>query len=128
MRKVALAALALAACTPAVPPRVDQGSVQQSLTLAARQVQRCYRTPRISTPGRQIVTRLRVRLAADGTLAQMPFVLYQFGVAPGREADARAMAEAAIRAVMRCTPITLSPPLPDRERVFDLTFAPLARG
>jgi len=44
---------------------------------AAGQVKRCYRSPRIPSVGRQIVTHLRVRYSIDGRLEEAPRFLSQ---------------------------------------------------
>jgi hypothetical protein len=81
--------------------------VQAALQSAAQQVRRCYRSPRVAGSGRQIVTRLRVRLTPEGELAGLPVLLVQSGVTPANARAARPMAEAAIEAVMRCAPLHL---------------------
>jgi len=129
-----LAALLASGCAPAVQapvvraPAVDT-LADSALALAARQVQRCYRSPRIASTGRQIVTRLRVRLAADGQVAGLPTVVLQDGVTPDNQPFAGRMAEAAIAAVIRCAPLQL-PETYYRDGIteFDLTFSPVARG
>lgn len=102
-------------------------NVEQVLTLAAAQVRRCYRPPQVSSEGKQIVTRLRVRYGADGQLTQLPVVIAQDGLNTRNRSYAGRMAEAAIGAVMRCTPLRLPTGFPpDRTIAFDLTFSPLA--
>lgn len=104
-----------------------QLSVERALAAAATQVRRCYRSPRVSFEGRQIVTRLRVRFSGDGQLAQLPVVIGQTGVTARNQPYAGRMAEAAIAAVLRCTPLQLPEGFPaDRALAFDLTFSPLA--
>jgi hypothetical protein len=103
-----------------------QAQVDQALQNAAAQVRRCYRAPRVSSGGRLIVTRLRVRLTPEGTLAGLPMLLNQSGVTPTNRPHAAPMAEAAIEAVMRCTPLDLPADLyAGGWREFDLTFSPL---
>lgn len=112
-------------CTmlPAEPGRHE---VEQALQSAARQVQGCYRAPRVSSAGRQIITRLRVRLMPDGQLAGLPILLGQSGVTPSNRTSAAPMAQAAIAAVLRCAPLRLPPDLHARGwSAFDLTFSPL---
>ena len=109
---------------PAAPAR--HGEVEQALQSAARQVHRCYRAPRVSSAGRLIVTRLRVRLTPDGQLAGLPILIGQSGVTPSNRTSAAPMAQAAIAAVMRCAPLRLPPDLYARGwSAFDLTFSPL---
>jgi hypothetical protein len=124
----------LAACAPMAPaprpavtastPRVPVEAVMRA---AATQVRRCYRSPRIASAGKQIVTRLRVRVTGDGQLTQLPVVIAQDGVTAGNSAYAGRMAEAAIGAVMRCAPLQLPAGFPAARTVaFDLTFSPVA--
>src|SRR5687768_1528080 len=110
---------------PARPaPRIEAGAV---LALAASQVQRCYRSPRVSFEGRQIVTRLRVRFTGDGQLVQLPVVIDQSGLTPRNRPYAGRMAQAAIAAVLRCAPLRLPDGLSAAHAfAFDMTFSPLA--
>jgi hypothetical protein len=97
--------------------------------LAARQIKRCYRTPRVASSGKQISTRLRVRYRPDGGLADVPQIVWQRGVTPANQAYAADMAEAAGLAVMRCAPVDLPPELYSKGwSVLDLTFSPGARA
>ena len=123
-----LLATALAgACAPLPPRAPARADVDAALQSAAHQVRRCYRTPRVSSDGRQIVTQVRVRLTADGRLSGLPRLRWQMGVTPANEGYADVMAQAAIEAVMRCAPISLPPDLYAHGWTeFDLTFSPLA--
>lgn len=132
---ILLLVVAPAACAPLAPtprsaapataaPRV---AVEALMRAAATQVRRCYRSPRIATAGKQIVTRLRVRFTGDGQLSHLPVVIAQDGVTAGNSAYAGRMAEAAIGAVMRCAPLQLPAGFPATRSIrFDLTFSPLA--
>ena len=118
---------ALAGGCAALPGPPRQVQVEQALRSAAQQVRRCYRSPRVPSAGRQIVTRLRVRLTPEGELAGLPILVRQSGVTPSNRNYAEPMAEAAIAAVMRCAPLRLPPDLYARVwSVFHLTFSPLA--
>src|SRR5688572_22282749 len=111
----------LVAASPAESARVDE-----MLDLTAAQVRRCYRAPRVSSEGRQIVTRLRVRVNGDGQLAELPSVVAQEGLTNANRPYAARMAEAAIGAVMRCAPLRMPAGLTlTRAIAFDLTFSPL---
>ena len=124
-------ALALAACTTAPPGRSgpDPRLVASATTSAAQQVKRCYRAPRLTREARQISTRLRVRYAADGQLAELPVLLSQSGITPANRAHAPAMAEAAMVAVVRCSPLSLPSELYHAGwDEFDLTFSPPSFG
>lgn len=123
------AMLALAGCVAPAADRPDPQLIRQVVADAAAQVRRCYRTPRVTRPARQIVTRLRVRLAPDGTLLAEPEVIAQHGVTPVNQLFAPQMAEAAIQSVLRCAPLILPPELYDIGwNEFDLTFSPGAMG
>lgn len=121
----------LAGCAPrpapiAAPARPDPEAVRV-IAMAADQVKRCYRAPRVGRDGRGIATVLRVAYAPDGTLAELPSLLRQRGVAPDTAAIARQLAEAAALAVVKCVPLRLPA---ERYRggwdSFELTFSPKA--
>ena len=99
----------------------------RAMELAAQQVRRCYRGPRVSSSGRQIVTRVRVRIDPEGAITGLPAVISQDGVSPANQAYAAEMAQAAIEAVLRCAPLRLPA---DAHRgvglTIDLTFSPSA--
>ena len=128
----AVLTLALAACAQsqpvritAAPPAPDPKAVARATQAAADQVRRCYAAPRVGREGRQIVTRLLVRLKPDGSLAEPPSLLDQQGITPRNRIFASAMAAAAADAVERCTPLALPPELYERGwDTFELTFAP----
>ncbi|PSJ37578.1 cell envelope integrity protein TolA [Allosphingosinicella deserti] len=106
---------------------LDPGDVERAIATAARQVRRCYRAPRIGSLGRSIVTRLRVRYAADGSLIGLPLLVSQSGITPANQIFAPHMARAATEAVIRCSPITLPSTLHDGGwSEIDLTFGPRA--
>ena len=125
------AAIALAACVHAPEPevRVDPVIANAVLASAAAQVRRCYRSPGTSSASRRIITRLAVRLNADGSLAQLPVLLGQSGVDADNGAEAPRMAAAASLAVIRCAPLRLPP---DQYALIwhsiELTFSPLRRA
>jgi hypothetical protein len=124
--------LPLIAAGCASPPAVSRlrvaTEVETALTRAAAdQVKRCYRPPRVPAAGKRIVTRLRVRFAADGRLVETPLLVSQQGVTPENSPYAGPMAEAASMAVIRCAPLRL-PGEPNKGGWgwFDLTFSPRA--
>lgn len=98
-----------------------------ALASAASQVKRCYRTPRVSHSGRQIVTTLRVRMTPEGFPDGMPTVVAQHGVNAANSIFAGRMAEAAIVAVVRCAPFQFPAELYQSGwHELELTFSPLA--
>jgi hypothetical protein len=123
-----LAAMLFGACATTPAPRgPDRAAVARVVAMAAGQVQRCYRSPRIPGEGRRITVVLRVRYSADGALAGFPTLIEQRGVTPENQLYARRMVEAAMLAVMRCSPINLPAELYQGGwDEFDLTFSPRA--
>jgi hypothetical protein len=131
MTRVLPLALALAACaapsiTANAPARSpDPRLVAQATQSAANQVKRCYRSPKLSRDARQITTRLRVRYAPDGELMGFPIVVSQSSVTAANRPYATTMAQAAISAVINCSPLKLPPELHARGwDEFELTFSP----
>lgn len=105
----------------------ESPAIVRAMELAAQQVRRCYRGPRIASSGRQIITRVRVRIDPEGTISGLPAVIGQEGVNPTNRAYAAQMAEAAIESVLRCAPLRL--PAEAHRGVgltIDLTFSPSA--
>ena len=105
----------------------DSPAMARAMELAAQQVRRCYRGPRVASIGRQIVTRVRVRIDAEGAISGLPAVISQDGVSPANQAYAAEMAQAAIESVLRCAPLRL--PAEAHRGVgltIDLTFSPSA--
>jgi hypothetical protein len=120
----------LAACAPTPPRHVlphapDSPVMVQAMNEAARQVRRCYRSPRVATLGRRISTQLRVRIAPDGAIAGLPTVVAQSGVDGTNQAYADRMAQAAIESVLRCAPLVLpAEAYRGMTITMDLTFSP----
>ncbi len=111
-----------------VPAPASAAALDEIAQNAAAQVKRCYRSPRIPSSGKQIITRLRVQYREDGGLAALPVVLSQAGLTPENSPYAGKMAEAAGLAVMRCAPVRLPP---DKHKqgwsTLELIFSPTAR-
>ena len=106
---LAAALLLLAAGCATAPDGPDPALVDRLAQQAADHVKRCYRSPRVGSDVRQIVTRLRVRFAADGSLLGLPQLLGQQGVTPATRPFAPKMAEAASLAIIQCAPVRLPP-------------------
>ncbi|HEU0097912.1 MAG TPA: hypothetical protein VFQ67_03970 [Allosphingosinicella sp.] len=124
---VPLMALAMicACAKPSVPVPARSPAARLASAEVAGQVRRCYRSPRIPSAGKRIVTHLLVRYSADGMLVGLPLLIGQEGLTPESRPYAGRMIEAAKLAVVRCNPVRLPAPL-DRRRssVFYLTFSP----
>ncbi len=128
MRRFApLAGALLAGCVATTPPPRPDPAMARVIAMAANQVRRCYRAPRIGRGGGGIVTVLNVAYAPDGTLATLPALAGQLGVTAANAAAAEALAEAAALAVTRCVPLRL-PAAQYRGGwdSFQLTFSPKA--
>ena len=67
---------------------------------------------------------LRIQLNRQGAVIGVPEVLDQTGVTGGNQAYARAFAESARRAVIRCSPLTLPAEYFDAWKLFELNFDP----
>lgn len=124
------AVAALAACAgPAARVRAPSPAVGLASAEVAGQVRRCYRSPRVPSEGRRIVTRLLVRYGPDGALIGLPVLVGQQGVTPEGLPYAGRMVEAAKQAVVRCSPIRLPAGLGTRpNKDFVLTFSPQVRA
>ena len=121
--------LLTAACAgPSTPVAVRSPAAQLASAEVARQVRRCYRSPRVPSAGRRIVTRLLVRYGPDGTLIGLPILIGQQGVTSESRPYAARMTEAAKAAVIRCDPMRLPPPERRRAVYFYLTFSPQMRA
>ncbi len=75
------------------------------------QVKPCYVVPTGGTDSGSIETVLRLRLREDGSVATPPAMIEQNGVTSANRPYARQMADAAKRAVLRCSPLKLPPDL-----------------
>ena len=105
--------------------RIDVAEVRAAIESAAAQVKKCYRHPGVPSAGRSISTRVRLRLAPDGGLLDVPMIVTQTGVTPDNRLFAGRMAEAASQAVMRCAPLRLPAELhAGGWEEMDLTFSP----
>jgi hypothetical protein len=120
-----VALLASAGCAGQTPE--VQAIAGPALASAAAQVKRCYRTPRVSFGGRQIVTTLRVKMTPEGFPDGLPMIVAQQGITADNRAFAAKMGEAAIGAVVRCAPLRLPAELYHRGwDEIELTFTPVA--
>ncbi len=119
----------LSACAgPSTPVPAKSPAARFASAEIAGQVRRCYRSPRVPSVGRRIVTRLLVRYGPDGMMVGLPILVWQQGVTPESRPYAGRMIEAARLAVIRCNPIRLPSALSRRRaREFYLTFSPQMR-
>jgi hypothetical protein len=98
------------------------------VALIASQVKPCYTIPAGGTDTTSIVSRIRIRLKADGSIAVAPEVFGNMGVTPANSPYVRQMNEAATRALQRCAPYKLPPDLFDVWQDLNFTFRPTQMG
>jgi len=96
--------------------------------LIASQVKPCYTVPSGGTDALSIVSRVRIRLKPDGSIAVVPEVVGNSGVTPANQPYLRQMNEAATRAVQRCAPLKLPPDLYDVWKDIIFNFRPAQMG
>lgn len=77
------------------------------VALIASQVKPCYTIPTGGTDALSIISKVRMRLKPDGSIAVAPEVVGNTGVTPANQAYVQQMNEAARRALQRCAPYKL---------------------
>ncbi len=88
------------------------------------QVAPCWNPPIGGEDVRSMTVLLRIQLNRGGAVVGAPEVLDQTGVTAGNQAYARAFAESARRAVIRCSPLQLPAEYFDSWKLFELNFDP----
>lgn len=88
------------------------------------QVAPCWNPPIGGEDVRNMTVLLRIQLNRGGAVVGAPEVLDQSGVTAGNQAYARAFAESARRAVIRCSPLQLPAEYFDSWKLFELNFDP----
>lgn len=88
------------------------------------QVAPCWNPPLGGAEAGRMTVQLRIQMAKDGRVLGAPQVIGQTGVTAANSTYAKAFAESARRAVLRCSPLTLPPDLYDAWKLFELNFDP----
>jgi len=88
------------------------------------QIAPCWNPPIGGEDVRAMTVQLRIQLAQDGRVIGTPEVISQTGVTAGNQTYARAFADSARRAVMRCAPLRLPAEYFDAWKLFELNFDP----
>jgi len=96
--------------------------------LIASQVKPCYTIPSGGTDALSIISRVRLRLKPDGSIAVAPELVGNVGVTPANQAYQRQMNEAATRALQRCAPYKLPADLYDAWKDLIFNFRPAQMG
>ncbi len=94
-------------------PRAALSGIQMRglASAIAAQVKPCYVIPTGGTDALSIVSIMRLRFNADGSIDGRPSVTDHEGVNATNQGYVRQMDDAAIRAVLRCSPLKLPPDL-----------------
>ncbi len=88
------------------------------------QVAPCWNPPIGGEDARKMTVVLSIQLDKTGRVVGTPEVVSQTGVTPGNQAYARAFADSARRAVLRCAPLQLPAEYYDAWKLFELNFDP----
>ena len=88
------------------------------------QVAPCWNPPIGGEDVRNMTVLLRIQLNRQGAVVGVPEILDQTGITPGNQSYARAFAESARRAVMRCSPLQLPAEYFEAWKLFELNFDP----
>lgn len=115
----------LAAGARGSAPGAPGPQVLASLEAAIRaQIAPCWNPPVGGQDVKAMTVTFRIRLNRDGSLAAPPEFVSQTGATEANAAYARAFAETARRAVLRCSPLDLPADLYPQWREFELNFDP----
>lgn len=98
------------------------------VALIKSQVKPCYTIPAGGTDTTSIISRIRLRLKSDGSIAVAPEIIGNTGVNSANQPYVRQMNEAATRALQRCAPYKLPPDLYDAWQDLILNFYPGQMG
>ena len=98
------------------------------VALIASQVKPCYTIPAGGTDTASIISKIRLRLKKDGSIAVAPEVVGNLGVNSANQPYLRQMNEAATRALQRCAPYKLPADLFDAWQDIIFTFRPAQMG
>jgi len=99
----------------AVAPRAALSPIAMNglVALIVSQVKPCYKITTGGTDANSIVSKVRMRLKRDGSIAVAPEIVGNLGVTSANEPYRRQMNEAATRALQGCAPYKLPPDLYD---------------
>ena len=104
--------------------RVDPRATATLQAAIRAQVAPCWNPPIGGADVKKMTVVLHIELARDGSVTGRPDVVSQTGATAGNADYARAFAETARRAVLRCAPLKLPADQYDVWRSFELNFDP----
>ena len=119
--------VALAKSIDAALPHSAHADPRATATLQAAiraQIAPCWNPPIGGADVRKMTALLHIELARDGSVQGRPALVSQTGATAGNADYARAFAETARRAVLRCAPLKLPAELYDQWKSFELNFDP----
>ena len=101
------------------------GRATASLAAAIRaQIAPCWNPPIGGSDVRRMTVVLAIQLTRDGGVIGQPVVVSQTGATSGNAGFAKAFADTAVRAVLRCAPLKLPADMFDAWKAFELNFDP----
>lgn len=101
------------------------GRATASLAAAIRaQIAPCWNPPIGGSDVRKMTVVLAIQLTRDGRVVGQPSVVSQTGASAGNAGYAKAFADTAVRAVLRCAPLKLPADMYDAWKAFELNFDP----
>ena len=118
---------ALASKIAAAVPKTARVDPRAAATLAQAiqaQVAPCWNPPIGGADVKKMTVLIRADYGRDGRVIGTPTVAGQTGATAGNSDYARAFAETARRAVLRCSPLTLPPKLYDLWKSVEINFDP----
>jgi outer membrane biosynthesis protein TonB len=113
----------IAAATPKTA-KVDPRAAATLAQAIQAQVAPCWNPPIGGADVKKMTVIIRADYGRDGRVIGTPTVVSQTGVTAGNNDYARAFAETARRAVLRCSPLTLPPKLYDLWKSVEINFDP----
>jgi len=104
--------------------RVDPRATATLQAAIRAQIAPCWNPPIGGADVKRMTVVLHIELGRDGSVSGRPEVVAQTGVTGGNADYARAFAETAKRAVLRCAPLRLPAELYEQWKSFELNFDP----
>jgi outer membrane biosynthesis protein TonB len=104
--------------------RADPRATATLIAAIRAQVAPCWNPPIGGADAKKMTVLLHLDINRDGSIVGRPGVVSQTGVTGGNADYARAFAETARRAVLRCAPLKLPPELYDQWKAVEINFDP----
>ena len=104
--------------------RIDPRATATLIAAIRSQVAPCWNPPIGGADAKKMTVLLHLDINRDGSIAGRPGIVSQTGVTSGTADYARAFAETARRAVLRCSPLKLPTELYDQWKAVEINFDP----